>query len=250
MIQRLYLIRHGETEWSLSGQHTGRTDIPLTARGEAEARELGQRLRVIPFSRVFTSPRQRARQTCELAGLRPTAEIEPDLAEWDYGEYEGQRSVDIRTKRPDWNLFHDGCPGGESPAQVSDRADRLMARLRTMQGEIAIFSHGHFGRVLGARWIGLSVGQAQCFLLSTASISILDYEHDRPDQPVIAIWNAGSEETLDSALAPHSGDRITVSNQAIERWENEGGGSPLGIFAADWTRDRWQDERTKKRKRR
>ena len=226
MIQRLYLIRHGETEWSLSGQHTGRTDIPLTARGEDEAREIGQRLRVIPFSRVFTSPLQRARQTCELAGLRPTAEIEPDLAEWDYGEYEGQRSVDIRTKRPDWNLFHDGCPGGESPAQVSDRADRLMARLRTMQGEIAIFSHGHFGRVLGARWIGLLVGQAQGLLLSTASICVLDYEHDRPGEPVIALWNAGSPTMLSSGPSRLDGDRIAIKRQAIERWENEGGEIP------------------------
>ena len=225
MIQHLYLIRHGETEWSLSGQHTGRTDIPLTARGEGEARELGQRLRGVSLSRVFTSPRRRARQTCALAGLHPTAEIEPDLAEWDYGDYEGQRSVDILTKRPDWNLFRDGCPGGESPTQVSDRADRLVARLRSIQGEIAIFSHGHFGRVLGARWIGLLVGQAQGLLLSTASISVLDYEQDRPDRPVIAIWNTASQETLDSALSPRS-DRITVSRQAIDRWENEGGEIP------------------------
>lgn len=226
MIQRLYLIRHGETEWSLSGQHTGRTDIPLTARGEHEARELGQRLRTIPFSRVLTSPRQRARQTCQLAGLGPAAEIEPGLAEWDYGEYEGQRSVDILGKRPDWNLFQDGCPGGESPAQVSERADRLMARLRTMQGEIAIFSHGHFGRVLGARWIGLSVGQAQCFLLSTASISVLDYEHDRVDQPVIAIWNAGSDGMFGSVPSSGVGDARTMKQRAIERWENEGGEIP------------------------
>jgi probable phosphoglycerate mutase len=155
----------------------------------------------------------------------PAAEIEPDLAEWDYGDYEGQRSVDILNKRPDWNLFQDGCPHGESSAGVSDRADRLMARLRTMQGEIAIFSHGHFGRVLGARWIGLSVGQAQGFLLSTASISVLDYEHARPDQPVIAIWNAGSQEMFDAAPSPRGGDRI-VRRQAIERWENEGGEIP------------------------
>jgi probable phosphoglycerate mutase len=225
MIQRLYLIRHGETEWSLSGQHTGRTDIPLTARGEDEARELGQRLRAIPFRRVLTSPRQRARQTCELAGLGPTAEIEPGLAEWDYGDYEGQRSVDILSERPDWNLFQDGCPGGESPAHVSDRADRLIARLRTMPGEIGIFSHGHFGRVLGARWIGLSVGQAQGFLLSTASISVLDYEHDRSDQPVIAIWNSGSPEIFGSAPSL-PGDKTNQKRQAIERWENEGGEIP------------------------
>lgn len=223
MIQRLYLLRHGETEWSLSGQHTGRTDIPLTARGEDEARELGRRLRAIPFGRVFTSPRQRAQQTCALAGLRPTAEIDPDLAEWDYGDYEGHRSAEILARNPHWNLFQDGCPGGESPAHVSDRADRLVARLRSIPGEIAIFTHGHFGRVLGARWIGLSVGHAQGLLLSTASISVLDYEHDRIDEPVIAIWNAASPATIDSALPSPGGDRIAVRNQAIERWENEGG---------------------------
>ena len=192
----LYLIRHGETAWSLSGQHTGRTDIPLTPQGEQDVRTLAKRLRPVKFSRVFTSPRQRARRTCELVGLDAVADIEPDLVEWDYGDYEGQRSVDIRKHRPDWNLFRDGCPGGESPAQVTDRADRVIARLRLLQGEIAVFSHGHFGRVLGVRWIGLSVRHAQSLLLRTASISILSYEHARADQPVIAMWNAGVPESL------------------------------------------------------
>ncbi|MGP8025357.1 MAG: histidine phosphatase family protein, partial [Acidocella sp.] len=137
---QLYFIRHGETEWSLSGQHTGRTDIPLTARGEDEARELGPCLRAFKFARVLSSPRQRARRTCELAGLGPAAEIEPDLAEWDYGDYEGQRTVDIRKGRPDWNVFRDGCPRGEMPAQVSDRADRLIAHLRALDGNVALFS--------------------------------------------------------------------------------------------------------------
>src|SRR5471030_2109581 len=130
MPARHYLIRHGETAWSLSGQHTSRTDIPLTARGEAGARELGQRLRGVPFARVLTSPRPRARRTCELAGLGAVAAIEPNLTEWDYGDYEGLRSADILPSRPDWNLFRDGCPNGESPAQVSDRADRLLTQLR------------------------------------------------------------------------------------------------------------------------
>ena len=130
---RLYLIRHGETEWSLSGQHTGRTDISLTVRGEDEAKELALRLQAIPFAHVLTSPRQRARRTCELVGLGPAAEIDPDLAEWDYGDYEGVRSVDIRKTRADWNLFRDGCPNGETPAQVSARADRLIARLRGLE---------------------------------------------------------------------------------------------------------------------
>jgi len=186
----LYLIRHGETAWSLSGQHTGRTDIPLTARGEQEAQALGDGLRAVTFSRVFTSPRQRARRTCELAGLDAATEIEPDLVEWDYGDYEGQRSVDIRAQRPDWNLFRDGCPHGESPSNVSGRADRLIAGLRTLQGNIAVFSHGHFGRVLAARWIGLPVGQAQHFALSTASVGILGYEQNDTADAAIVLWNA------------------------------------------------------------
>jgi broad specificity phosphatase PhoE len=189
MLPRVYLIRHGETEWSASGKHTGRTEIPLTPRGEEEGRALRARLQDIPFVHVQTSPRQRAIRTCQLAGLGAVAEVDPDLAEWDYGDYEGQLSADIHQRRPDWSLFRDGCPGGESPEQVSDRADRVIARLRTLEGEIALFSHGHFGRVLGARWIGLSVRHAQSLLLGTASISILSYEHGRADQSAIALWN-------------------------------------------------------------
>lgn len=190
MLQRIYLIRHGETEWSLSGQHTSRTDIPLTVRGENGARELGRRLRGIQFARVFSSPRQRARRTCELAGLGSAAEIEPDLAEWDYGDYEGRRSAEILQARPDWNLFRDGCPNGESPAQISKRADQLIARLRVLGGNIALFSHGHFVRLLATRWIGLAVSEAQRFLLDTTSLSILGYEHDHVESPVIALWNS------------------------------------------------------------
>jgi broad specificity phosphatase PhoE len=194
LLSRLYLMRHGETAWSLSGQHTGRTDIPLTEQGEQDARKLAERLRAVEFSRVFTSPLQRARRTCELAGLGKVAQIEPDLAEWDYGDYEGQRPVDIRKARPDWNVFRDGCPSGESPAQASERADRLIARLRTLEGNIALFSHGHFGRVLGARWIGLEIRQAQHLLLSTASVSILGYEHNLAEAPAIVLWNDASKE--------------------------------------------------------
>jgi probable phosphoglycerate mutase len=190
MLQRLYLVRHGETAWSLSGQHTGRTDIPLTEQGERDARELAERLRGMNFSRVFTSPLKRARRTYELAALNNFAEIEPDLAEWDYGDYEGQRAGDIRKGRPDWNVFRDGCPRGESPTQVSKRADRLIARLRTLEGDLAIFSHGHFGRVMAARWIGLPVEQAQHFLLNTASLSILGYGHNLIEEPAIVLWNA------------------------------------------------------------
>ncbi|MEP7309032.1 MAG: histidine phosphatase family protein [Acidobacteriota bacterium] len=200
MCPRLYLIRHGETAWSLSGHHTGRTEIPLTARGESQAQELGRRLRGLPFSKVLSSPRQRARQTCALAALGPDVEIDPDLAEWDYGDYEGQRTADIQSGRPDWNLFQDGCPGGESPAQVSARADRVVAYLRGLQGHVAVFSHGHFGRVLGVRWIGLSLTQAQRFMLSTASVSVLTGEGDRADRPVVALWNAAATSLFDAVL--------------------------------------------------
>ena len=211
MPSRLYVVRHGETAWSFSGQHTGRTDIPLTEQGEQDARKLAQRLRAVRFTRVFTSPLQRARRTCELAGLNEVAQIEPDLAEWDYGDYEGQRLADIRKTRPDWNIFRDGCPRGETPAQVSERADRLIARLRTLEGNIAIFSHGHFGRVVAARWIGLPIRQAQHFLLSTASLSVLGYEYNLAEEPAIVLWNAVSNGIFN--LMPHQrvGDQETAT---------------------------------------
>ncbi len=187
---RLYLIRHGETEWTLSGRHTGLTDIPLTARGEGEARELKPLLAHINFSAVFTSPRQRARRTCELAGLGPIATIEPELGEWNYGDYEGRRSIDIDEERPGWNLFRDGCPHGEMPGDVSARADRLIAHLCESNGNIALFSHGHFGCVLAVRWIGLPVVDGQHFSLAPASLSALGYDPGHPDVRAIALWNA------------------------------------------------------------
>ena len=186
----VYLIRHGQTAWSLSGQHTGSTDIPLTAHGEAEARELLPWLRQVQFGLVLTSPRQRARRTCNLVGLGREAEIEPDLAEWNYGDYEGKLSSDIRKERPEWNVFQDGCPGGEMPEQVSDRADRLIARLCTMNGNVALFSHGEFGPALAARWIGLQVAAGQHLPLGTASLSILSYNPAHSEVRVIALWNA------------------------------------------------------------
>ena len=186
----LYLVRHGQTEWSLSGQHTGSTDIPLTARGEDEARALIPWLRNVQFDLVLTSPRQRARRTCELVGLGRGAKIEPDLAEWDYGDYEGKRSVDIRKERPQWNVFQDGCPAGEMPAQVADRADRLIKRLAAMDGNIALFSHGEFGPALAARWIGLPVAEGRHLPLDTASLSILSYHPAHPQVRVLALWNA------------------------------------------------------------
>ncbi len=198
---RLHLIRHGETAWSLSGQHTGRTDIPLTPRGEDEAKVLALRLATIPFTHVLTSPRCRAHRTCQLAGLGAAAEIEPDLAEWDYGDYEGVRSADIHKTRANWNLFRDGCPNGETPAQVSTRADRLIARLRGLDGNVALFSHGQFGCVLAARWIGLPVVEAQHFALGTASLSILGSDPHQCEVPVIALWNETSHKILDSGTS-------------------------------------------------
>jgi broad specificity phosphatase PhoE len=190
MLSLIYYVRHGATEWSDSGRHTGRTEIPLTDQGERRARGLAARLGSVGFIRVLTSPRIRARRTCELAGLGRAAEIDPDLAEWDYGEYEGLRSGEILGLRPGWDLFRDGCPGGESPAQVRERADRLIARLRALDGNIALFSHGHFGRVLGARWIGLPVGDGERLLLDTASLSILAFERAGSAPPAIALWNS------------------------------------------------------------
>ena len=185
----IYLARHGETAWSLTGQHTGLTDLPLTERGERNASRLKQRLKGLTFAKVFTSPLQRARRTCELAGFGTVAEIDRDLLEWDYGEYEGRRTAEIRAERPDWQLFRDGCPGGESPAQVTARADRAVSRLRAVQGDVLLFSSGHFLRVLAVRWIGIELtAQARSFMLSTASLSALGYE-DSLSRPVIRLWN-------------------------------------------------------------
>jgi len=185
----VYLARHGETAWSLTGQHTGLTDLPLTDRGMENARRLGKRLRGLTFAKVFTSPLQRASHTCELAGFGADAAVDPDLVEWNYGQYEGRTSADIYRERPDWQLFRDGCPGGETPGQVGARADRVVARLRAVPGNVLVFSSGHFLRVLAARWLGLEAGWAGCyFLLSTASLSAVGYEHNL-SRPVIRLWN-------------------------------------------------------------
>jgi probable phosphoglycerate mutase len=188
MSAEVYLARHGETAWSITGQHTGRTDIPLTAGGERNALSLHQRLEGVVFAKVLVSPRLRARRTCELAGFGDRAEVEPDLQEWDYGEYEGRRTADIRQERPDWYLFRDGCPGGESVEAIGGRADRVVAHLRALNGNVLIFSHGHILRVLAARWLGLPPGDARLFVLSTAALSILGYEHTR-NEPAIRLWN-------------------------------------------------------------
>jgi broad specificity phosphatase PhoE len=184
----LYLARHGETEWSLSGQHTGMTDLPLTEEGERHADLLGRRLKGLHFARVFTSPLQRARRTCELAGFGDVAEIDGDLLEWDYGRYEGRTSADIHAERPDWDLFRDGCPDGESPAEVGFRADRVVRRARAIEGNVLLFSSGHILRVTGARWLGLEPAAARYLYLKTGSLSALGYEHARA-RPVIQLWD-------------------------------------------------------------
>lgn len=189
ILPTVMLIRHGETAWTLSGQHTGRSDIPLTAAGEQSARELAPMLAPIAFSHVFTSPSRRARRTCELVLAGCSATIEPDLAEWDYGRYDGLDTRQIQAQQPGWNVFRDGAPGGETPAQASARADRLLDRVRGLAGTIALFSHGQFGCLLGARWIGLTGAQADHFALEPASISVLGPKPGHGDVPVIARWN-------------------------------------------------------------
>ncbi|HEY4235196.1 MAG TPA: histidine phosphatase family protein [Lacipirellulaceae bacterium] len=184
----VYLARHSETAWSLSGQHTGLTDLPLTERGQQRARLLGARLQSLTVAKVFTSPLQRAAKTCELAGFGSRAEIDRDLVEWDYGAYEGLRTVEIREQSPDWQIFRDGCPGGESPAQVAARADAVIARARAVSGNVLLFSSGHFLRMLAARWLGLAPTAGEMFILDTASLSTLGYEHDLA-HPAIRLWN-------------------------------------------------------------
>ena len=189
MTSLYYLIRHGETAWSKSGQHTGKSEITLTDHGEAEARSLSSRLSGIAFSKVLVSPRVRAMRTCELAGFAGAAQVEQDLAEWDYGHYEGKTMDEIKRLVPGWSIYRDGCPGGESPSDIAARADRLIGRLRGLEGTVALFSHGHFGRVLAARWIGLDVDFTRRFSISTASVGILSYDLSNPDSARIVSWN-------------------------------------------------------------
>jgi broad specificity phosphatase PhoE len=184
----LYLARHGETAWSLSGQHTGRTDLPLTDKGRENALRLRERLTDLKFAMVLASPLQRAKVTCEIAGFGAQAQIDPNLYEWDYGEYEGRRTIDIRKERLDWQLFRDGCPGGETLGQVSARADQVVARVRANGGDVLVFSSAHILRILTARWLGMDATAAACLMLSTASLSILTYEHDLA-HPAILLWN-------------------------------------------------------------
>jgi broad specificity phosphatase PhoE len=184
----VYLARHGETAWTVTGQHTGLTDLPLTERGECNARRLRERLRGLTFASVFSSPLQRALRTCELAGFGPVAKIDPDLVEWDYGEYEGRLTSEILAQRPDWRLFRDGCPNGESPQQVAARADRVISRVRAVDGDVLIFSSGHFLRMLATRWIRIDPLAGGSLMLDTASLSALSYEGSLT-QPAIWLWN-------------------------------------------------------------
>ena len=184
---KVYLLRHGETEWSLNGRHTGVTDIPLTENGRMAARLLKPILAKVTLTLVLTSPLQRARETCELAGLGQFANVELDLIEWNYGEYEGLKTEQIRLTRPGWSVFRDGCPGGESPEQVGARADRVITKVRTAAGNVALFGHGHFTRVLAARWINLSANYGENFLLDTATLNVLGYYRE---SPAFMIWNA------------------------------------------------------------
>jgi broad specificity phosphatase PhoE len=187
-LPRVFLVRHGETAWSKTGQHTGRRDIPLTPDGERMAGKVGDRLRGEKFTAVFSSPLQRAARTCQLAGFGGVVEILPDLLEWDYGQYDGLTIAEIRAKRPDWLVLRDGCPGGESPEQVAARADRVIGRLRSLSGDALCFAHGHLLRVLAMRWLGLPLETGGRFKLSAGSVGILSYEHTL-DEPAIALWN-------------------------------------------------------------
>lgn len=204
MDAQIYLIRHGETAWSVSGQHTGRTDLPLTEPGEQQARHVGDLLHAIEFSQVLVSPLRRALRTCELAGFGAAARIEQDLSEWNYGDYEGLTPAQIRAKRPGWDVYRDGCPGGESAEQVAVRADRVIAQLRTMQGRVALFSHGQFLRALAVRWIELPIEQGYHLSLDTGSLSILGYEHNNVEAPAILLWNAVSNDLFELTPRPAS----------------------------------------------
>jgi broad specificity phosphatase PhoE len=188
-LPEVYLVRHGETEWSLSGQHTGLTDLPLTAAGEEQARRLRDRLKPISFAKVFSSPLQRARRTCELAGYGSAAELDRNLIEWNYGDYEGKKRDWILARRPGWLIFRDGCPNGESPADVGVRADHVISRICQTDGNVLVFSSGHILRVLIARWLGLEPSAGRYFKLGTATLTILDYDHNNRSEPVLRLLN-------------------------------------------------------------
>ncbi len=194
-LPKIYLARHGETIWSLSGQHTGITDIPLTKQGEQNAKQLGQRLQGFTFAKVFSSPLQRALKTCECAGFGSIVMPDPLLQEWNYGDYEGRTTREIQQHQPDWFIFRDGCPGGESPAQVGNRCDQMIEKMKAINGDILIFAHAHILRMLTTRWLGLPPEEGRLYFLSTASLSILGYEHNL-SEPVIRLWNDTSHLSM------------------------------------------------------
>jgi len=191
-LPRIYLVRHGETAWTITHQHTGLTDLPLTADGEHNARSLGEYLKSIPFGRILCSPLLRARKTCELAGYAPRAEIDADLVEWNYGDYEGLTTATIRQNRPEWEIFRDGCPNGETAVDVAKRADCVIAALRTLSGNALVFSSSHFLRVFAARWLGQEPALGRHLVLGTAALSIIGYDHTL-QEPVIRLWNQSKD---------------------------------------------------------
>lgn len=212
----IYLARHGETQWSLTGQHTGLTDLPLTQRGEENARALRKRLAGLQFGKVFTSPLQRATRTCELAGFAGLAEVDRNLLEWDYGQYEGLTSAEIHARRPQWQLFRDGCPGGESPEQVAARADSIVGRVRALGTDVLLFSSGHFLRVFAARWLGLGVVAGGYFMLSTASVSVLGYENGL-SSPAICLWN----DTQHVKASNGTGNAVQTQSKETALWAHK-----------------------------
>jgi broad specificity phosphatase PhoE len=212
----IYLARHGETAWTVTGQHTGLTDLPLTKRGEENARRLGEALSRLTFAKVFASPLRRALRTCELAGFQSVAEIDRDLVEWNYGEYEGRLTVDILRGRPGWHLFRDGCPGGESPQQVAARADRVVRCVRAVAGNVLLFSSGHFLRVLATRWIEVEPVNGQSLMLGTASLSALSYENSL-SQPAIRIWNDTHHVRSSNGQARLAARERSIATQEVTR---------------------------------
>jgi len=194
-LPKLYLARHGDTAWTDSHQHTGRTDLPLNQRGEEHARQIGERLQQFSFARVFTSPLQRAAKTCTLAGFGDGAEVDPDLIEWDYGRLEGTLTSDVLKKRPGWELYRDGCPEGESPEDVAMRADRFIARVHGIAGDVLAFSSGHIIRMIAARWLGLPPAAGRFFFCDPASVGVLGFEHDSRAQPIVRLWNFACQES-------------------------------------------------------
>src|SRR6516165_834862 len=193
-LPKLFLARHGDTAWTDSHQHTGRTDLPLNERGEEHAHQLGERLRGFSFVGVFTSPLQRAAKTCELAGFGAVAEVDPDLSEWDYGRLEGTLTSDILKNRPGWELFRDGCPGGESPEDVARRADRFIARVHSLEGDVLAFSSGHIIRMVAARWLELPPAAGRFFYCRPASVGVLAFEHNSRAEPIVVLWNYVAKE--------------------------------------------------------